>query len=851
MAPESGKDSAGPNRPDAASPTGWFQTADGEAAPPFRLGTEPARSDETSEASDAADNDQDRAWYQDPQPTSLHPGRALWPWSLQTGSRHVPVVGPTEALRGRAGGPGMAVPPGAVPGLLDPAQRSGWQLAQQVWQESGVAWEIAGLDASGTDFAGTDFAEAEPAETELNDADPNDADPNNTELDEARPNDALPADMEFAATWSDDAEAADAESADHAAVDIEPADIAPAQMESGGTWFDGTGPADPRLSAPRRVGERRTVVEFSGPYFADSGVVPMPSDFRSPEIPRRPTFTPIDNSQSARTGPPRSGSPPRSGPPRSAPARPHRLRQESMAEDPERDGRIRFGTDQAGRAQRPGPGWNDYPPSGFPGQTWPVGSGQVPLGAPVALDEQAPGAVGSAEFAAAAPPLRVGGALPLSEPDELFRAWQGSVREAAAPRTPWSAARRGATPGRRRALQVAAIGVPAAVIVTVGAGALILLTGKANDMLAPQANTGAPSQTASDATASASSSAAPSAFARATLAGYPGQHGTVTVDSMQVAGGVTVAVGTADGHPAIWHRAANGSWTLESAAALGAVDGRASLTSVAHGQAGWIAVGTDSDGGATKPVVLASADGVTWRPLAALATLAAAGTEFLGTAAGRDGYVVVGRQMIGGRIFAVLWYSADLRNWTSGSNGGLDGRLQASTVNAVAAITSGFIAVGSHGAVQAIWISPDGKQWNLRNVSPPSGAHSATLGFVAASGTRVVAAGYADTPAGDIPVLVVSVDSGAHWQQIVLPAPSGLGVITALTATPDGFTAAGLAGKHGAVHAVTWTSKDGLTWSQPSQASAGEITALTAAGTNVIGASERGATPTVMPLPAP
>ena len=34
----------------------------------------------------------------------------------------------------------MAVPPGAVAGLLDPNQRSGWQLAQEVWQESGVTW---------------------------------------------------------------------------------------------------------------------------------------------------------------------------------------------------------------------------------------------------------------------------------------------------------------------------------------------------------------------------------------------------------------------------------------------------------------------------------------------------------------------------------------------------------------------------------------------------------------------------------------------------------------------------------------------------------------------------------------
>ena len=80
-------------------------------------------------------------WRRNPQPASADPVRALWPWVFPTGSRPVPVVGPTEALRGRAGGPGTAPPPGAVPGSLDPARRSSWQLAQEVWQESGVTWE--------------------------------------------------------------------------------------------------------------------------------------------------------------------------------------------------------------------------------------------------------------------------------------------------------------------------------------------------------------------------------------------------------------------------------------------------------------------------------------------------------------------------------------------------------------------------------------------------------------------------------------------------------------------------------------------------------------------------------------
>jgi hypothetical protein len=310
-------------------------------------------------------------------------------------------------------------------------------------------------------------------------------------------------------------------------------------------------------------------------------------------------------------------------------------------------------------------------------------------------------------------------------------------------------------------------------------------------------------------------------------------------------------VGTADGHPAIWRRASNGSWTLESASTLSAVTGSAGLASVAHGPAGWIAVGSTSDGRATGAVVLASADGVQWQPVSSLAAQAGAGTEFLGAAAGRSGYVVVGRQMVGGRTFAVLWYSADLRSWTADSNDGLDGRLAASTVNAVAATSGGFVAVGSHGADQSMWVSSDGRHWSLDYVSPPPGAASATLSSVAASATQVVAGGYAATRAGDIPVIVVSADGGAHWRQVVLQAPDGLGLVTALTAAPHGFTAAGVVGRSGAQHAVTWTSPNGLTWSSPAQAPGSEITALAPGGSTVAGTAEQGATPTLVPLPAP
>ena len=836
MASESGEARAWPKRPGpgAESPAGWFLPTDGEAAPPFRSGMEPARSDETTEPPNADDDDRG-GWR--PQPAPAYPALALWPWSFPIRSRQIPVVGPTEALRGRAGstGTGMAVPPDAVAVPPDPAQPSSWQQAQEVWQESGVAWERTAPEPADTEPAADWFPDSdEPPEAAAyqppaagewpTNAEPEIPEPAGLEPPAAGawPTHAEPGIPEAAGlepptagAWPTNAEpetpqAAGLEYADADAwtgyaepADSEPAGYGPAAPDgwSGYGKPDGPDPADFEPSA-------------AGPRFADSG----PEDV----APAEAWFTGVGPAET-------------------------RFAAAGQAHPSRAD------------AWRPGPDWSQYPPDGFPGQAWPAGSGRVPLGAPVGLDPQAPESAALAGPDDAVTPGWAGG-TPLSEPDELFRAWQGSVNQAAGRRGSWSAPRRAgsASRRRRRALQAAAVGVPVAVIVTVGAGALMILTGRANEMLAVRADTGAaPSAATARGTAATpvgtrpTAGSVPPAFIGAALSGYPGQRGAVTVASIKVSSGATVAVGTADGHPAIWRRNRNGSWPLLSAATLSAVTGSAGLASVALGPAGWIAVGSTSDGRATEPVVLASAAGVQWQPVSSLAAQAGAGTEFLGVASGRSGYVVVGRRMVGGRTFAVLWYSADLRSWTEDSNGGLDGRLGASTVNAIAATAGGFVAVGSHGADQAMWVSSDGRHWHLDSVPTPPGASSATLRSVVASGTRVVAGGYAATPAGDIPVVVVSADGGGHWRQVVLQAPDGLGLITALTATPHGFTAAGVVGRGGDQHAVTWTSPDGLTWSRPAQAPGSEITALALTGSTVAGTAEQGTTPTLVPLPAP
>ena len=577
--------------------------------------------------------------------------------------RFVPVVGPTAALHGQAGGPGFVVPPGAVSGLYDPARRSGWQLAAGVWDESGIGWEPP-------------VAEPLPG----------------------------PGWSEYGGSGGQHRQSL---AADDYRQDGEP--------PRGGPGFAG---APAFSAAPAFAG----AANFAGaPTFADAPAAAHPS----------------------------------------------------------------------------------APP--LPGQR---------------RDDESQDSLG--------------------EPDELYRAWQGSVRQAArAPGAPGAPGPRMTAAGRRRAWQVVRVGVPAAVLVTVGAVALMMLTGKTNEMLASRGSQSA--QSAPDAGGS------PAAFA-----GYPGQHGTVMVNSIAAAGGIRLAVGAADGHPAIWRRAADGSWTLISASssAVSQRPGTDSLLGVAHGPAGWIAVGAADSQGSQQPVVLTSADGATWQAVNSTA-FTAPGISVMGVTASQNGYVVVGKQVSNGRTFAAMWWSGDLRNWTGGSNGGLDGRLESSAVYAVGATATGFVAAGTHGGCHTIWTSADGKNWSVYDVPRPPGATDALLQQVAVNGTRVVTAGYVVDKAGDAPVVVVSADGGKTWKQILLTAPGGVGAVSTLTAAGNGFVAAGVTGPAGAQHAVTWSSPDGITWSAATPVSAGQITALSAVGAVVSGTAQRGAEPSVVTFAAP
>ena len=334
------------------------------------------------------------------------------------------------------------------------------------------------------------------------------------------------------------------------------------------------------------------------------------------------------------------------------------------------------------------------------------------------------------------------------------------------------------------------------------------------------------------------------------FAGYPGQQGSVAVNSIAAAGGTRVAVGTSGDRPAIW-RCAGGPWTLLSAGAVDTLHG-ATLSSVAHGPGGWIAVGEEGSGAGQQPVAVTSADGVAWQPVNSSTAFMGPGACVTAVAANGNGYAVMGNHMSPGRISAAMWSSADLRQWTQDNNdagGTLDGRQQHSMVDAVAATPAGFVAVGTHGSGGVIWTSADGgQQWTFIDYSaahvPNSGLPAGALLVVAASGSRIVTAGYEVAAGrGDAPVVVVSTDGGLHWNApIVLGTPGGQdGRVTALTVAGPGFAAAGQAGPAGAQRIVSWRSPDGLTWSEAAPAAGGSsaVTALASAGQTVAGAARQ------------
>jgi len=248
------------------------------------------------------------------------------------------------------------------------------------------------------------------------------------------------------------------------------------------------------------------------------------------------------------------------------------------------------------------------------------------------------------------------------------------------------------------------------------------------------------------------------------LAGIPG--GVIpelTVNGLAVAGGQQVAVGSADGYPAVWRKESGNSWALVTTLnSVPAGTGLRDLTAVTHASAGWLAVG------APGPYVATSADGTTWQFVTGPGSITddLAGVAAVATAAGPAGYIIVGKLVApGGNCVADVWWSPNLTFWVRAHD--VNDATGSSQVLAVAASAHGFVSVGSHESKPAVWTTTDGRTWKTIVLPTPDGASAATLEQVAIAWNRVVALGQVTTAAGPVPFAELSVDGGGHWQKKV------------------------------------------------------------------------------------
>ena len=125
----------------------------------------------------------------------------------------------------------------------------------------------------------------------------------------------------------------------------------------------------------------------------------------------------------------------------------------------------------------------------------------------------------------------------------------------------------------------------------------------------------------------------------------------LAVIAIAASGATQVAAGGADGLPALWVSADGGSTWARAAGSTPAVltrPGAEQLTAVAHGAAGWLAVGGGTPETPRHPVVVGSADGRTWVALDGSAAFTGPGSMVTAAvAAGPHGYVIVGSQQAG------------------------------------------------------------------------------------------------------------------------------------------------------------------------------------------------------------
>jgi hypothetical protein len=319
----------------------------------------------------------------------------------------------------------------------------------------------------------------------------------------------------------------------------------------------------------------------------------------------------------------------------------------------------------------------------------------------------------------------------------------------------------------------------------------------------------------------------------------PVSHELAT-NAIAASGATEVVVGSADGYPAIWFSTDGGSsWKRATGSALNVRQVR-KLEAVAHGPAGWVAVGglPASDGVAARSataVVVTSTNGSTWTQ--AGSTFGATGLTATGVAAGPSGYVIVGQQGAN----AVAWFSPDLKTWHSVTLPSATG----SDAYSVTSVGHGFAIIGSNGPRPRAWISHNGMDWSISAIPLPKGASGARMHWAAANGNTILAVGGGYTATGaSTPFAAESTNDGTSWNDTPLPVLPSWSLVseTATTAAGGGFVVTGDEGTGpGNMNVVIWTRRNG-SWTETTPSGLGmqgqgfeAITALTQAGNTLTG----------------
>lgn len=138
-------------------------------------------------------------------------------------------------------------------------------------------------------------------------------------------------------------------------------------------------------------------------------------------------------------------------------------------------------------------------------------------------------------------------------------------------------------------------------------------------------------------------------------------------------------------------------------------------------------------------------------------------------ATGDSGMVVAGSESVWGEVRTRLWFSPDGETWES-VDGGPEGPFAStgpSSVDAVAAIGDGFVAVGSRTGENdqdgAAWYSADGRTWEALETPTLGGPGRQALRTVAHDGDVVVAGGFMVDGNGQGQPVVWRSQNGRDW----------------------------------------------------------------------------------------